>query len=179
MLELPREEYIILPAEAREHREVLPTWDYLNNFRRYVVFQKPLDEYTTKRLCDKVSKINLDPYLPLYTHGGVILVPKREDLEKFYLLPEEQIIFAKTARDPEHDSTLVTVLRTMSAELRLIEYERGLKEHTIAKIMCDDCGAHSQHRSKRMIVNHWPVADGSPCSPWRASQYNQTYGGKK
>lgn len=177
MIELPKEEHIILPDEAREPRETLPSWNYLNNFRRYLLFPRPLDEYMTKRLVDRIKHVDFAPYLPWYTHGGVVLIPKRSDLEKFYLLPEEQIVFAKTARDEEHDRALVNVLRAVSAELRLIEHERGLKQHTLAKIMCDDCGAHVQHRSRRMITNHWPVADGSACSPWKGTQYNQIYGG--
>lgn len=178
MIELPKEDHVILPMTAREQVEVLPTWDYMNNFRRYVLFARELDAYICHRLTERIRQLDLGPYLPWYTHGGVVLIPKRSDLEKLYVLPQEQILFVKTARDPEHDAAMVRVLRAINAELRLIEHERGVKEHTLGKIMCDDCGAHVQHRSRRMITNYWPVADGSACAPWKGTQYNQTYGGK-
>ena len=156
---------------------MLPDWNQGSQFRRYLLFPRPLDAATCAALTAAVMRLpSSQPYVRWCTHGGVILVPKRDDLERFYLLPEEQIVFARTARDPEHDRALVMVLRTVASELHRLEHERGLKPYTLGKIMCDDCGAHEKHRSRRMIRNHWPVADGSPCAPWKGAQYNVTYG---
>lgn len=157
---------------------VLPDWKQGSNFRRYLLLPRPLDVVTANRLAAAVGRMpGVQPYVQWRPGcGGVILVPRRDDLEKFFLLPEEQVVFARTARDDAHDAALVQVLRAVTAELSLMEHERGLEPYSLGKALCDDCGAHEKHRSRRMIVNHWPVADGSPCAPWKGAQYNVTYG---
>lgn len=156
--------------------ETLPDWDVQSQFRRYVLFPKALDLKTSKRLREQILKVDLGPYLPWEARGGVVLIPKREDLEKFYVLPLERVLFARTSRDPEHDAALVRVIRVINRELRLMEQEQNLEPLALGKSMCDDCGAHKEHRSRRMITNHWPVADGSTCAPWKGVAFNQTYG---
>lgn len=156
--------------------DLLPDWAAGSQFRRYLVMPASMDLSTSVRLTRAVRETDLGPYLPYYAKGGVVLVPRRPDLEKFYLLPLEQVCFARTARDPEHDDALVRVLHAVRVTLRTMERERGMLPQSLGKIMCDDCGAHTNHRSRRMITNNWPVADGSACAPWKGAQFNQTYG---
>ena len=158
---------------------VLQDWSHGNNFRRYLLLPRPLDAATADRLEGAVRCLpGVHPYIIWKPSGvsGIILVPRRDDLEKFFLLEQEQVIFARTARDPEHDRALVQVLRAVTSELAKMEHEQRRKPFSLGKALCDDCGAHEKHRSRRMIANHWPVADGTPCAPWKGAQYNQTYG---
>lgn len=156
--------------------QLSPDWAAGSQFRRYLLFPGPLTLALSKQLTAALQDVDLHPYLPWYTRGGVVLVPQRPDLEKFYLLPLERVSYARTARDPEHDAALVRIIRAVNTQLRQTERDRGLPPFALGKSMCDDCGAHPEHRSRRMITNHWPVADGSTCAPWKGAWFNQTYG---
>ncbi|GAA5500389.1 hypothetical protein Dxin01_00110 [Deinococcus xinjiangensis] len=161
--------------------ELLPDWNFGSRFRRYLVLPKPLPLADSVRLRDalKAREREFYPYLPMYVKGGVILVPRNDDFEKFYLLPQEQVCFAMTRRDPEHDAALNRALGIVDDELRRMETERELHPYSLGKVMCDDCGAHENHRSRRMIQNNWPVADGEHCAPWQGAWFDVVYGNKE
>lgn len=157
-----------------------PDWDRGSQFRRYLVLDRPIPPDLFAEITDLLCRVDTGPYLKVrhlvYGQPGVTLVPSDPALERFGFHPNRKLMFAMTGRDPEHDAALVRVFRVINAQLRRAEHERGLPAQSLGNLLCDDCGAHHQHRSRRMITNHWPVADGSPCAPWKGAKYNQTYG---
>lgn len=161
--------------------DLLPDWNAGSQFRRYVVLPAPLPPELFARITDALLDLRCGPYVavrhsPDGYQPGVTFVPRRADLDRFEWHPDRKIMAARTARDPDTDAALVSVMRVINAQLRRWEYERGLTPYSMGRLLCDDCGAHEKHRSRRMIRNHWPVADGSPCGPWKGAQYNQVYG---
>lgn len=156
---------------------LLPHWNEGSVFRRYLLFAETPTSELIARLTAHVLRLpTASPYVRWQHQGGLILVPKRNDLEKFMLLPGARLVYARTRRDEAHDAALVQALRCIDAELRLVEHERGMKPYELARIYCDDCGAHPKHRSRRLIRPPWPVQDGTPCSNWVGGKYNVTYG---
>lgn len=158
--------------------ELSPDWAQGSNFRRYLYFPRPLEAGVCQALAERLHECRheLRPYLT-WRHGesGLVLVPERDDLERLILVPGIELTYATTRRDEAHDAALVRAFRIIQAELRRTEHERRLEPYALGQALCDDCGVHARHRSRRMVAAPYPAQDGSPCAPWKGAQYNVIY----
>lgn len=159
--------------------DLRPDWDSRSQFRRYVYFPRPL-EAGVSTLISRVlwaERAQLRPYLT-WKRGedGVVLVPRSAELEKLIIVPGIDVTFVRTSRDPEHDAAVVRALTLVNGVLRSEEQARKLDPHSLGHTLCDDCGVHPRHRSRRLMKPGFPAQDGSVCAPWKGAHYNVTYG---
>jgi hypothetical protein len=153
-------------------------WDFMSQFRRYFVPGR-IPDPVWQELIDVLAKIpanKLEPYHLSHFQGGLVLMPSSDKLESFGLLHNAQVCYAKTARDPAHDTALVYFLRVLNQTLRKLEHQNSQSEGCYGSVICDDCGAHPAQRDNNMLLPPWPVSDGSACAPWpiKQSYYNRS-----